>query len=52
MLRVEREPSLPEKPSGLNRMQLVTIGLFAGLLGGLILATILGSRHDTNVANG
>jgi uncharacterized protein involved in exopolysaccharide biosynthesis len=52
MLRVEHEPSLPQKPSGLNRIRLATIGLFAGLLGGLILAAILGSRHDTNVANG
>ena len=51
-LRVEHEPSLPQKPSGLNRIQLAIIGLFAGLLGGLILATILRSHHDTIVANG
>jgi hypothetical protein len=51
-IRVEDEPSLPQKPAGLNRIQLSAIGLITGLLCGLILTIILGSRHDTTIANG
>jgi hypothetical protein len=44
--------SLPKNPSGLSQIQFGSIGLFAGLLCGLILATILPSQHNTTVANG
>jgi hypothetical protein len=50
-LLVEHEPSLTQEPSRLLRIQLTITGLFAGLLGGLGVAAILGSRHDTNVIN-
>jgi len=45
-------PSLPQKPAGWNRSQKTAAGIIAGLLCGIILAAILGPRHDTTVATG
>jgi Chain length determinant protein len=44
--RVANEPTLPQKPTGLSRIQLGAIGLFTGLLGSLILAAVLRSRRN------
>jgi uncharacterized protein involved in exopolysaccharide biosynthesis len=44
-LRVWKEPSLLQRPAGLNPIQLVLVGMLAGLLGGIVLAASLRSRH-------
>jgi hypothetical protein len=46
---VEHPPSLPEKPDGLNRIQIGAIGLFVGLAGGLIVAAAFGLRRGQTV---
>ncbi|HEX3572506.1 MAG TPA: hypothetical protein VHU44_16925 [Acidobacteriaceae bacterium] len=43
-LEVRMGASLPAVPAGLSRTWLVTIGLFTGVLGGVLLATLIGSR--------
>lgn len=45
VLTVEHQPSLPENPDGLNRIQMGAIGLSGGLICGLIVAAVLRSRH-------
>jgi uncharacterized protein involved in exopolysaccharide biosynthesis len=52
IIRVENEPSLPQKPAGWTPIQKTTTGLLTGLLCGLILATTLRSRDNTTTANG
>jgi uncharacterized protein involved in exopolysaccharide biosynthesis len=46
------EPSLPQRPVGWSGIQKTTLGLFTGLLCGLILAAILRTRHNPTIANG
>jgi hypothetical protein len=45
-LRVPDYPSLPLTPAGLNRAELVAVGLFVGLAGGLILASVVRPRRS------
>ncbi len=52
LFRVLEPPSLPLKPVGLNRTQLVILGLFAGLLVGLGLVTVLRSFGIAPSGNG
>jgi hypothetical protein len=52
LFRVLEPPSLPLKPVGLNRTQLVTLGLFTGLFVGLCLATVLKSFGIAPSGNG
>jgi hypothetical protein len=44
--------SLPRKPEGLSRIQFCAIGLFAGLVGGRILALVMKSPQDQTIAHG
>ena len=43
-LVVRMRASLPVMPVGLSRIWVETIGLLTGLLGGVLLATLVGSR--------
>jgi hypothetical protein len=51
VVRVMDEPRLPQKPVGWSGVQKTTLGLFTGLLCGLILAAILRTRHSPTIAN-
>jgi uncharacterized protein involved in exopolysaccharide biosynthesis len=50
VISIERAPSLPEKPDGLNRTELGAIVLLGGLVGGLVLAAAIGWRRRVTVA--
>ncbi len=49
--RVMDAPELPQKPTGLNRIEMGAIGLLIGLPAGLILATIIRLRHKPLTAS-
>jgi hypothetical protein len=50
-LRLHEPPSLPPTAIAPNRTQFAAVGLFAGLLAGFTLVTVVRSRRSTTVGN-